>query len=217
VQIVSHSIWAATMPQEVLLTTSSTADSSILLHDLHTSNHIQSFRQSASAQNGLTTLCNRQFLAAQVDRGIVHVYNWGKDAIDMKMILPEKICSLKMSPSGTWCLGGSESGRLFVWETASGNLMFGREAHYQPLTQIAFTADETLVFTGGEDAAVHTWRTMDLVDLDGRSEEVMPVHSWNDHSLAVTGVVCGSGTAMNARVFTSSLDQTVKVSVLVCG
>jgi hypothetical protein len=52
---------------------------------------------------------------------------------------------------------------------------------------------------------------MDLVDFDLRSDEIMPVQSWNDHTLAVTGIVCGSGTAMNARVYTSSLDQTVKV------
>ena len=109
---------AATMPQEVLLTTSSSADSSILLHDLHTSNHIQSFPQPTTARNGLT-LSPRQFLAAQVDKGTLHVYSWGKDAVDMKMILPEKIRSLKMSPSGTWCAGGSESGRLFVWEVTS--------------------------------------------------------------------------------------------------
>jgi pre-rRNA-processing protein IPI3 len=105
------------MPQEILLTTSSSPDSSILLHDLHTSNHIQSFRQSTTAQNGLTiSPQNTQFLAAQIDKGIVHVYSWGKDAINQKMILPEKIRSLQLSPSGIWCAGGSESGRLFFWE-----------------------------------------------------------------------------------------------------
>src|SRR5579859_960458 len=94
---------------------------------------------------------------------------------------------------------------------ASGNLLFAREAHYQPLTQICFTADEALLFTGGEDAVVHSWRLLDLVDFNLRSEEIMPVQSWNEHTLAITGITCGSGTAMNARVYTSSLDQTVKV------
>ena len=105
------------MPQEVLLTTSSSPDSSILLHDLHNSNHVQSFRQSVTAQNGLTmTASKNQFLTAQLDRGIIHVYSWGKDTSKSKMILPEKIRSFKMSPSGTWCVGGSESGKLFLWE-----------------------------------------------------------------------------------------------------
>lgn len=105
------------MPQEIVLTTSSAPESLVLLHDLHTSNHIQSFRQSATAANGLTVHpSNSLFLAAQVDKGIVHVYAWGKDTVNTKMILPEKIRSLQISPSGTWCVGGSESGRLFLWE-----------------------------------------------------------------------------------------------------
>jgi hypothetical protein len=91
--------------------------------------------------------------------------------------------------------------------------MFAREAHYQGLTFIGFTSDEALVFTGGDDAVVHGWRMGDLVDIYLRSEEVLPVSSWMEHTLGITGVVCGSGTAMNARVFTSSLDQTVKVSL----
>lgn len=94
---------------------------------------------------------------------------------------------------------------------ASGNLLFAREAHYQPLAQICFAADEALLFTGGDDAVVHSWRLLDLVDSNLRSEEVMPIQSWNEHTLAITGVVCGNGTALNARVYTSSLDQTVKV------
>ena len=97
---------------------------------------------------------------------------------------------------------------------ASGNLLFAREAHYQPLTQICFTADEALLFTGGDDAGVHSWRLLDLVDSNLRSEEIMPVQSWNEHTLAITGIVCGNGTALNARVYTSSLDQTVKVYLI---
>ena len=95
---------------------------------------------------------------------------------------------------------------------ASGNLLFAREAHYQRLTQIAFSADEALLFTGGDDAVVHTWRVMDLVDFDMQSEEIMPLQSWTDHTLAITGVICGNGTSMTARVYTSSLDQTAKVN-----
>jgi hypothetical protein len=52
---------------------------------------------------------------------------------------------------------------------------------------------------------------MDLVDFSLRSEEIMPVQSWNEHTLAITGIICGNGTAMTARVYTASLDQTVKV------
>src|SRR5208282_2374343 len=93
----------------------------------------------------------------------------------------------------------------------SGNLLFAREGHYQPLTQMCFTSDEALLFTGSEDAVIHSWRVMDLVDFNLRSEEIMPIQSWNEHTLAITGIICGNGTAMTARVYTASLDQTIKV------
>jgi WD40 repeat protein len=96
---------------------------------------------------------------------------------------------------------------------ASANLIFAREAHYQALTRLCFTLDEALLFTAGEDTAIHVWRTLDLVDNDKQSEEVMPVQSWNEHTLAVTGAICGNGTAPTTRLYTSSLDQTVKVLV----
>jgi pre-rRNA-processing protein IPI3 len=96
-------------------------------------------------------------------------------------------------------------------QMASGDLFFAREAHYQALTQISFTRDEAFVFTGGEDAVLHVWRMMDLVDFDRPSDEAMPVKTWNDHTLAITGISCGIGTALTTRLYTSSLDHTVKV------
>jgi pre-rRNA-processing protein IPI3 len=79
------------------------------------------------------------------------------------------------------------------------------------LSQICFTNDEALCITGGDDAVVHIWRTMDLVDLNKRSEEIMPIQSWNEHNLPITGIVSGNGTSVTARIYTSSLDQTVRV------
>lgn len=92
-------------------------------------------------------------------------------------------------------------------------MLFAREAHYQPLTQISFTSDEVLLFTGGEDAVTHIWRVIELVDFNLQSEQIMPVQTWNEHTLAVTGIICGSGTAMTSRVYTASLDKTVKVLI----
>ena len=76
---------------------------------------------------------------------------------------------------------------------------------------MSFALDEALLFTGGEDAVIHAWRMMDLVDFSLRSEEIMPVQSWNEHTLSITAIICGNGTAMTARVYSASLDQTVKV------
>lgn len=38
---------------------------------------------------------------------------------------------------------------------------------------------------------------------------------WSDHALPVTGICCGAGEGIQARVATASLDQTCKVSHII--
>ena len=100
-----------------MLTAFSTTDSSILIHDLHTCNQIQTFRQSAIPPAGLAIMPSKNLvLAAQAEKSVVHAYTWGKEGIAMKMNLPERMRSLNLSPTGNWCAGGSESGKLYLWE-----------------------------------------------------------------------------------------------------
>jgi len=89
--------------------------------------------------------------------------------------------------------------------------MFAREAHYQALTHLCFSADEGVLLSGGGDGVVHSWRTMDLVDFHLRSEEITPLQSWNEHTLPITGIATGQGTVLTSRAYTASLDQTVRV------
>jgi WD40 repeat protein len=105
------------MPQEVVLTSSSSPDSQLLIHNLHTSALVQTFRQSSTQQNGLIpTPSHSHFLSTQPEKGLIHIYSWGHDTPASKMILPDKVRCLCLSPSGKWCAGGSESGRVFLWE-----------------------------------------------------------------------------------------------------
>ena len=104
----------------------------------------------------------------------------------------------------------SDSTDLFD-QLGSGNLMFAREAHYQALTHLCFSADEGVLLSGGGDGVVHCWQTMDLVDFHLRSEEITPLQSWNEHTLPITGIATGQGTVLTSRAYTASLDQTIRV------
>jgi WD40 repeat protein len=105
------------MPQEAVLTASSLPDSPALIHDLHTANLLQTFRTAPSAPNGVTpTPSLSHFLACSPEKGVVNVFSWGRDTPSSKFILPDKVRTLTMSPSGIWIVGGSESGRVFLWE-----------------------------------------------------------------------------------------------------
>lgn len=42
-----------------------------------------------------------------------------------------------------------------------------------------------------------------------------PYYAWSEHSLPITDIVCGIGSFLTARVLTSSVDHTCKVSLAI--
>jgi len=127
----------------------------------------------------------------------------------MKFALPEKMPALAMSHSGTYCVGGSVTGKLYVWEVASGELLRVFDAHYGKINVLRFTDDDALLLSGGEDATVNVWELGALLN-ESLETAITTLFSWTDHSLAITDIHVGFGGAA-ARVITSSLDCTCKV------
>ncbi|KAG0235948.1 Pre-rRNA-processing protein ipi3 [Actinomortierella wolfii] len=188
---------------EVALTSSSDAsDSTAYLWNLHTGSMLASFKQNVSPLGCLALVNNpRQqgsvFLAAQADK-------------EMKIVLPDKLVCLATSSKGTYCAGGTQSGRVHVWKVATGVLHRTFDAHYKKITTLRFSSDDSVLFTGSEDSAVHVWMMSDLLD-ESSSEEPAPHYSWTDHTLSITDIQCGIGNFHGTRVLTSSLDHTCKL------
>lgn len=127
------------------------------------------------------------------------------------MILPEILVTFSISNDVNWAIGGTSQGKIYLWQISSGNLMLVHAAHYQKITAITFVMHDTFFLTGSEDSRLCLWKLSDIVDLYAKKEEIRPLKTWNNHSLAITDIVCGFGTSNFARVFTSSLDSTVNI------
>ncbi|KAF9135461.1 Pre-rRNA-processing protein ipi3 [Mortierella sp. GBA39] len=201
---------------ELALTSSSdAADGTTYLWNLHTGSMLGSFKQNVTPLQSLALVNNPRnlgsiFLSSQAEKGMMHVYNFQKDQVFLKFPLPDKIICLATSNRGTYCAGGTESGRIHIWEIATGILHRTFDAHYKKITVLRFSADDTVLFSGSEDASVHVWMLNALLD-DGQTESPAPHYSWTDHTLPITDIQCGVGRFHGSRVVTSSMDHTCKL------
>ncbi|BFZ64658.1 Pre-rRNA-processing protein ipi3 [Saitoella coloradoensis] len=188
----------------------SSSDHFISVHDLHASTHLSTFKSSCSPLHG-TSVSPSHLLAAQVDKAILNVYQWNKEACDQRIPLPEKLACIALSPCSTFLAAGSGSGRLFLWELASGNLVWTREAHYAALTSLAWTKSSSHLITASADSAIHIWRTADLLSVStySRPEDIQPLHTLSTHTLAITSLHVGAGS--QPRLYTASEDGTIRV------
>ncbi|KAJ7132140.1 WD40 repeat-like protein [Mycena epipterygia] len=203
--------------ETILCTATPTAGpGAIAIHDLQTGSTLASFKQTNSAPHG-TAVVNSQngqggiLLAAQHDKSILNVYNFQKDQISLKIVLPEKLSCITVDHSGEYCAGGTSQGRIYLWEVASGILFNSWDAHYRQVTVLKFTHDGVALLSGSEDSGVSVWSVSRLLDDEMHSDLPLPYCVLSDHTLPVTDIACGIGPFPNCRVLSSAVDHSVKL------
>ena len=82
-----------------------------------------------------------------------------------------------------------------------------------------------MLLSGGEDTLVHAWLLMDLLDSAAggagpgagfAGSTPASLHSWSEHTLPVTALLCGAGAA-DPFVASASIDRTCKIYSLAQG
>ena len=96
----------------------------------------------------------------------------------------------------------------------------------QPVTALAFSDGGDVLLSGGEDTLVHAWLLLDVLDAAGGSGAGPPfgagggapasLHSWSEHTLPVTALLCGAGLG-DPLVASVSLDRSCKMYSLAQG
>ncbi|KIJ62015.1 hypothetical protein HYDPIDRAFT_183001 [Hydnomerulius pinastri MD-312] len=211
--VLQETILCATAPQASVPSSSSGA---FVLHDLQTGTALASFKQTSSAphcsafvetKNGLGGV----MFAAQMDKSVLNVYNYQKDQIALKIVLPEKLTCLALDQTASYCAGGTSQGRIYLWEVASGILYNSWDAHYRQVNVLKFTYDGGVLISASEDSGVSVWSVAKLVNDDLQNDLPLPQFSLSDHTLPVTDIVVGLGPFPKCRILTSSVDHTVKL------
>jgi pre-rRNA-processing protein IPI3 len=200
---------------ELILTTSS-KENVIQCWNIRTGVAISTYKGNVSNANCVDLVPQRtgrgsshsnMILSSQIDKNLIHVWPINKSTASLKMLVPEKLTALKVSHSGMYCVGGGASGRIYIWEIATGRMLKMFDAHYKQVNSVQFTIDDRLLVTGGDDASAFCWKlAVVLVDTDTK-----PLSSLSGHTLPVTQIHVGNTLHKHARIYTVSLDRTCKV------
>ncbi|EIW58666.1 WD40 repeat-like protein [Trametes versicolor FP-101664 SS1] len=207
----NESILCATVPS-----TSGSGPGTLSLHDIQTGTSLATWKQTSAGAHCTAAVQSRDgqggfMLAAQQDKSILNVYNFQKDQLALKVVLPEKLTAITVDPKGKYCAGATAQGRIFLWEIASGIMYNSWDAHYRQINVLRFTQDAAALVAGSEDSGVSVWSIPRLLDETLQNELPTPYCSFTDHTLPVTDVVCGVGAFPSCRILTASVDHTVKV------
>jgi len=118
------------MFSEVVLSCSNT-DSTSYVWDIRSGTVVFSLKQNMVPKNGVARAPlpwapsrTGLVLSAQTDKAVINSYCWQKDQVHAKSLCPEKIITVAVSHQGVYCAGGTQSGKIYLWEVCNSSLMF---------------------------------------------------------------------------------------------
>ena len=103
----------------------STSESTLSIYDLHTYKHVSTYKRSSTAKSGLAVTSSHIY-AAQADKAVINVYDRSKGTLASTVPFTEQFTVLAASHGGAFIAGGTENGRLTIWEVC-------REPYLWPL------------------------------------------------------------------------------------
>ena len=175
-----------------------------------------SFKGGASSPNTLCCLQNDYIVSALPKKSVLNVFEINRHNQQCyKIVTPGVVKSLCVSNDGIYISAGIGE-RILVWNAISGELLASLLKHYQDITQLCFTSDASYLVSSGLDGLVAVWNMSNVVDTwSGDSKE--PMHCWSCHALPVTNLISSVIGGCRSRIFSSSLDRTIKIHDIALG
>lgn len=178
----------------------------------HIGTTLLTYRGIASCKkNTLALIGDECLIAADGDKRLLSVWpiNNAEPVTGVRTVLPGKPNAIAASTDGAHLAVAIDS-KIYVYQNNAGVLLGVLSKDYSPVTKIIFLDDSVHFVTCS--TVVNVWNLATAWGNSAVSEITgsEPVYTFSDHSLPVTDVYAGPG-GMKARLFTTSLDQTVKI------
>lgn len=187
--------------------------------DPHTGTSLMTYKGGGTAEARTLSFIGNDYLAAvERSKPVLHVWplNSQQTVQGMRFILPGRASAVAITRDGAYIVAGIDE-KVYLWQTASGNLLTIINRHYQKVVLLKFTPDGSHFVSAAEDGMVMVWSLATVsahpeVDLVTQSSAGHhdPVYIFSDHSLPVTDL-CISKTGIHGRLCTVSSDRTCKV------
>lgn len=132
---------------------------------------------------------------------------------------PEPTPCIAVSPTGAYLAAGSTSGKLYLWELASGSLVCALDAHFRQVTCLSFTPDGLGLVSASADARLLVYSLAALVSSASSEAGKAPYAVFADHTQSITALSYSSYSAAAAaesfpsstRILSASEDGCVKL------
>ena len=212
---------------ECAISTSPSEDR-ILVWDIRTLTVLGSYKQNIkiASKNGVCMVGTHHLASIQADKATMKVWRWDKDLPVLKFGLPERMTAIVSSPDGSMIVGGSITGKIYVWLTVCGSLIRVIDSHFKSISVVKFSKDGQYLVTGGDDAMCNIYNVASIVtgvncsvqnnnnnnfnnNSSNNNNNIVPLYSLTGHALPITDVYIGYGNANSSRVYTVSLDRYV--------
>ena len=155
-------------------------------------------------------------IAAQLKSAAIHVYQWHKPQSHVLCRMQEMITSLSCDSMGTYLLGGTKKGWLYLWEIGTGKLLNFWQGHFKPVQAISCAQQNNFFVTSSEDGITKVWDICDILNgaggISGRSH-VEAFQTFTHHAQPITGMVT-MDMGLSSRILTCSLDRMLVVQSL---
>ncbi|KAK6732437.1 hypothetical protein RB195_016676 [Necator americanus] len=142
------------------------------------------------------------------DRPLIHALAvHPRDRYHQKSVVSGVVAAFCTNKDGS-LLFAAVGTQLFIWLLSSGELLAAVDIHYQRITRIALSADESVLFTASADGNISCYLISDITSQD-RNPSIEPLRKWRAHTLPVRGLSVSHGS--NPRVASCGLDHVALI------
>lgn len=193
-----------------------------------------------SSFSGHTTLGSGDFVvAAQLNKPVINVWQWGKPQVHFQCHLQEITTALTCC-AHSFILAGTRKGWIYCWCVSSGTLLASFQAHFKTVTRLVCSPCGNYCVSSSEDGMVRAWDMSSIVDLSltsattassssssslhssaYSSSSIQPYRSYSPHTLSIKDMQLLGSASGSFRSLTCSLDRTaviydIHASTLLC-